>query len=215
MNKLLNLALLWCLANSATASEIELEKIHKEIDSVALERGVEALMADCHSCHSLKYVKYRDLIQMGLDKRKVDALRGEQLMDAPMMAEMPESDAIQSFGKAPPDLSLMVKAREGGDRYVYSYLLGYYTKPDGMLGNHIYPETRMPDPLGIAGATGTEQRVAIQGRARDIVSFLDWAADPHEVERLHLGNYVLAYLFVLTTLLYLVKQQIWSGLRRE
>jgi len=130
-----------------------------------------------------------------------------------MLAQMSENDAMDSFGKAPPDLSLMTKAREGGADYVYSYLLGYYTTKDGMPGNHIYPETKMPDPLGISGATEAAQRSAINSQARDIVSFLAWTADPHASERHRLGYYVLGYLFVLTALLYMVKNQIWSRLK--
>jgi cytochrome c1 len=161
----------------------------------------------------MKYIKYRDLLKLGMNKQKVEAWRGGQPLDAPMLAQMSESDAAQAFGKAPPDLSLITKARDGGGGYVYSYLMGYYMTPEGMPGNHVYPETRMPDALGITGVTEAAQRSEIQGKARDIVSFLAWAADPHEGERIRLGFYVIAYLLVLTTLLYFVKNQIWSTLK--
>jgi len=211
MKMLLTVALL-CSFN-AWASDIKLEKIHIETGAPALARGADALMNDCLSCHGMKYIKYRDLASFGLDKQKVAAWRGDQPADAPLQALMSQSDAIQAFGKVPPDLSLMARARDGGASYVYSYLLGYYVTPEGVAGNHIYPATRMPDPLGIAGATDPKQRTEIEGRARDIVSFLAWAADPHQGERIRLGYYVLAYLIVLTTLLYFVKNLIWSRLK--
>ena len=91
--------------------------------------------------------------------------------------------------------------------------MGYYVSAEGMPGNHIYPETKMPDILGISTASDAAQRTEMQGKARDIVSFLAWAADPEEQERHRLGYYVLAYLCVLTFLLYLVKNQIWSKLK--
>ncbi|MFZ1712199.1 MAG: cytochrome c1, partial [Nitrosomonas sp.] len=141
------------------------------------------------------------------------AWRGNQPLDTPLLAQMSESDAVQAFGKAPPDLTLMVKAREGGADYVYSYLVGYYLTPEGMQSNHVYPETKMPDILSISIATEGAQRTEIQRQARDIVSFLSWAADPHAAERIRLGYYVFAYLLVLTTLLYFVKNQIWSKLK--
>lgn len=213
MSRLLMIALL-CSFN-AWATDAKLEKIHIETGVAALERGADALMNDCHSCHSLKYIKYRDLASFGLDKQKVDAWRGDQPLDAPLLATMSENDAMQAFGKAPPDLSLMARARDGGVSYLYSYLLGYYVTPEGVTSNHIYPATRMPDPLGISGATVPAQRTEIQGRARDIVSFLAWAADPHQGERIRLGYYVIAYLIVLTTLLYFVKNLIWSRLKRS
>lgn len=197
------------------ASEMKLEKITVETSVAALQRGGDALMNDCHSCHSMKYIKYRDLAGFGMDKQKVDAWRGDQTLDDPLLAVMSESDALLSFGKSPPDLSLMARARDGGVNYLYSYLVGYFNTSDGVTGNHVYPETKMPDPLGIAGATDPVQRAGIQGRARDIVSFLAWAADPHEAERIRLGYYVIAYLIVLTTLLYFVKNLIWSRLQRS
>jgi len=58
----------------------------------------------------------------------------------------------------------MAKARDGGTSYVYSYLLGYYVTPEGMPGNHIYPETKMPDILGMSSTTDAAQRAEIQGK---------------------------------------------------
>ena len=71
----------------------------------------------------------------------------------------------------------------------------------------------MPDILGISTATDAAQRASIQAQARDIASFLTWVSDPHEAERIRLGRYVIAYLLVLTILLYFVKNQIWSRLK--
>jgi cytochrome c1 len=194
---------------------MKLEKVNVETGIAVLVRGADALMSDCHSCHSMKYIKYRDLASLGLDKKKLDLWRVDLSPDAPLLAQMSDVEAMQAFGKAPPDLSLMVNAREGGAAYVYSYLLGYYVTPEGKSGNHIYPETKMPDPLGISVAQDAEQRTQIQSRSRDIVSFLAWAADPHGADRIRLGYYVLAYLIMLTILLYFVKNIIWSRLERD
>ncbi|KAF0201122.1 MAG: ubiquinol-cytochrome c reductase cytochrome c1 [Gallionellaceae bacterium] len=213
MNKLITILASCCIATSVWASEAKLETVKVGLDVPTVERGVGVMMDSCHSCHSMKYIKYRDLVTFGIDKQKVDAWRGDQPLDATLLAQMSDSDAMAAYGKAPPDLSLMAKARDGGASYVYSYLLGYYVKPDGMPGNHLYPETKMPDILGMSGATDAAQRTEIQSKARDIVSFLAWAADPEEQERHRLGYYVLAYLFVLTFLLYLVKNQIWARLK--
>ena len=45
--------------------------------------GVDAVMTNCHSCHSLKYITYRDLVVAGVDAKKVDAWRGDQPLSAP------------------------------------------------------------------------------------------------------------------------------------
>ena len=52
------------------------------------------------------------------------------------------------LAKFPPDLSMIVGAREGGADYVYTYLTGYYNQTDGTTGNRVYPETKMPDIAG-------------------------------------------------------------------
>ncbi len=213
MKKFMTLLVCCCFASSASASEAQLETVKVSVDVQTVARGVDAVMNSCHSCHSLKYIKYHDLVNFGIDKSMVDTWRGDQPMDSAMLAQMSDSDAVQAYGKAPPDLSLMAKARDGGASYVYSYLLGYYITPEGMPGNHIYPATKMPDILGISGITDEAGRAGAQGKAHDIVSFLAWAADPDEQARHKLGYYVLGYLFVLTCMLYLVKNQIWSRLK--
>jgi ubiquinol-cytochrome c reductase cytochrome c1 subunit len=213
MKKIIVLWMLCCSNSLVWAAETKLENIQVDTSLTVVERGADMLMNACHSCHSLKYVKYRDLAAFGMDKQKIDGWRGDQPLDAAMTGLMSDEAAMQSFGKVPPDLSLMAKARDGGSSYVYSYLIGYYNTPEGMTGNHVFPETKMPDILGMSGATDQAQRTEIQGKARDIVSFLVWAADPHEEERHKLGYLVIVYLIVLTALLFAVKNQIWSRLK--
>ena len=213
MNKFIVLWMLCCSVSPVWAAEAKLEKIQVDTSLAAIERGVDDLMNNCHSCHTLKYIKFRDLARFGIDKKKIDEWRGDQPLDAPLVSLMSDEAAMQSFGLVPPDLSLMTKAREGGPSYVYSYLLGYYNTPEGETRNHIFPETKMPDPLGISTATEPAQQEEIRKTAHDIVSFLTWAADPHEQERYRLGYYVIGYLVILTLLLYFVKNQIWARLK--
>jgi cytochrome c1 len=213
MKIFLQILLLSCFSLSAWANEAVLENVNLETDLKSIERGADTMMGACHACHSMKYIHYRDLLNFGMDKQKVETWRGDQPLDAAVLAQMAENDAMAAFGKVPPDLSLMVKARDGGANYLYSYLLAYYVKPDGIPGNHIYPDTKMPDVLGVSSIAESASHTEVQGQARDIVSFLSWVSDPHEQERLRMGYYVIAYLLVLTTLLYFVKKQIWSKLK--
>lgn len=212
MKRLAALAL--CLFTQAAWAEAEmpLNKANVSTDLSALERGAETVMTVCTNCHSLKYVHFRELAKLGIAKDKVDGWRGNNPMGAALTSQMSATDAEASFGKAPPDLSLMAKAREGGADYVYSYLLGYYTTPDGMTGNHYYPPTKMPDVLQVAGVTDPAERARLEQTARDAVSFLAWAADPHAQERRTLGYFVLAYLVIFTTLLFMLKKRIWARL---
>lgn len=214
MKKQLLALALCCVASLAGANEgVKLEKIQVDPSNPAVKRGVEAFMESCHGCHSLKYIKYQDLVGLGFDKAKVKEWQGDWTIDSPVMGMMPDDAAMASFGTIPPELSLMAKARDGGNNYMYSYLMGYYTGADGVTGNHVFPASKMPDPLGISSATEPAQRAEIAAKARDIVSFLNWASDPHEQERVRLGYYVMGYLLVLTSLLYVMKNRIWARLK--
>ncbi len=200
------------LAGGAWGAEGKLEKIEVRTDFPILERGVETVMTVCLGCHSLKYIKFRDLAGLGIAKDKVDSWRGANPMGTAIGSQMPADAALQAFGTVPPDLSLMTKAREGGPHYVYAFLAGFYTNDKGKTDNKIFPGTKMPDVMGVGFATGAE-RAAIENKAKEVVSFLEWAGDPKAQERRELGIYVIAYLIVLTILLYLVKRRTWARLK--
>jgi len=213
MNKVIALLALCCTVVPASANEIKLEKFQVDTSVLAVERGVDAFVNACHGCHGMKYVHYRDLVSFGIDLNKIAAWRGDSTLDSAMTSLISDEAAVQSFGIVPPDLSMVVRAREGGTGYLYSYLIGYYLTPDGKTGNHIFPLTKMPDALGISSATDPAQRSELQGKAHDVVSFLSWAADPHEAERRAMGYYVIGYLIILTLLLYNVKLDVWSEIK--
>jgi len=213
MSRLIAFALC-CLACSAWAGdEHKLEKIEVRTDLQSLERGAELVITMCTGCHSLKYIKYRDLIALGIAKDKVDNWRGSNSAGVSIPSQMTPEVAVKGFGAIPPDLSLIAQARDGRAAYLYSYLLGFYVTPEGVSGNHLFPGVKMPDVLGIAGAKTAEERAPIEEKARDVTSFLMWAADPHEQERKKIGYYVIGYLVLLTVLLKLVKIRVWSRLR--
>jgi cytochrome c1 len=208
-------ALCWFACSVHAEAELPLQKITVATDLPTLESGAETVMSVCVGCHGLKYVRFRNLALLGISKDKVDEWRGTNLMGTAISSQMPADAAVQSFGKAPPDLSLMARAREGGPNYIYSYLLGYYMSQDGVLGNHYYPPTKMPDVLGVAAVTDPAQHAELEKKARAAVSFLVWASDPHAQERHTLGYYVLGYLVIFTTMLYFLKKRIWARLETE
>ena len=213
MNKRLLLPLLFMFPFLASANEVELAKEKIPEDRASVLRGAEHVVHNCVACHSLKYIKYSDLLELGIAGKTVDEWRGGNAVNSPLAAQMPAEAAAAAFGGiAPPDLSLTAIARAGGARYPYSYLMGYTADARGETHNRIYPGTRMPDVLGIATATDVRQRAAISAQAKEIAAFLNWAADPHAQERKKMGWYVIAYLIFMTALLYLWKRQIWSRL---
>jgi len=127
--------------------------------------------------------------------------------------------AAANGGAYPPDMSVLAKARKGGADYIYSLLMGYEESPaeyeldDGvyynkyMTGNKI----KMAEPISdgaVEYADGTE--ASKSQMAKDVTTFLVWAADPHLESRHKIGFKVFFYLIVLLTLVYLSKQKVWS-----
>ena len=202
-------------STGAYSSEIELDHDPIPADHASVLRGAEHVVNECTSCHGLKYIRYTDMLSLGIPKETVDKWRSFNPVNSRIQAEMPAQTAAIAFGGIiPPDLSLMAIAREGGVHYLYSYLMAYATDPKGGQKpfNHIYPGTQMPDILGIATATDDKQRAEIKTKAKEITAFLNWAADPRAEERKQLGIYVIVYLSILTVLLYFWKAQIWRKL---
>jgi len=197
----------------ANASEVELDLEKIPTDRPSVLRGADQVINNCVSCHALKYIKYTDMLALGVEQEAVDSWRGSNPVNARITAQMPPEAAAAAFGGiVPPDLSLMTIARAGGVHYLYSYLMGYHVNAKGETNNRIYPGTRMPDVLSIATTTDVKQRAEISTKAKEMTAFLNWAADPHAEDRKQMGIYVIAYLLLLTVLLYFWKVQIWRKL---
>ena len=127
--------------------------------------------------------------------------------------------AAANGGAYPPDMSVLAKARKGGANYIYSLLMGYEEAPagyeldDGVYYNKYMPgqKIKMAEPISdgiVEYADGTETSKA--QIARDVTTFLVWAADPHLEARHKIGFKVFFYLIILLTLVYLSKQKVWS-----
>ena len=133
--------------------------------------------------------------------------------------------AIAANGGAyPPDMSVLVKSRKGGADYIYSVLMGYEDPPpnikldDGvyynkfMDGNKIKMSKPLMDDI-ITYADGTKA-TEIQ-MAKDVTTFLTWAAEPHLEARHKMGIKVMIFLIILTVLVYLSMKKIWSRIDSE
>jgi ubiquinol-cytochrome c reductase cytochrome c1 subunit len=152
-------------------------------------------------------------------------VRPAKLSDKFVMPYENEKAAQAANGGAyPPDMSVLAKARSGGADYLYSVLLGYEAPPSGttldegvyynkyMYGNNI----RMAKPLddGLVeysdGTTASEEQMA-----KDVVTFLMWAAEPHLESRHKMGFKAIVYLIILTILVYFSMKKIWSRVETE
>jgi len=135
-----------------------------------------------------------------------------------------EAATAANGGAYPPDMSVLAKARAGGADYIYSLLLGYEDPPEGfelddgvyynkyMYGNKI----KMASPLSediIEYSDGT--KATMDQMAKDVTTFLQWAAEPHLESRHKMGFRVVVYLIVLTILVYFSMKKIWSRIETK
>ena len=135
-----------------------------------------------------------------------------------------QAAAAANGGAYPPDMSVLVKARKGGANYIYSVLVGYEDPPSGvvlddgvyynkyMVGNKIKMPNNLMDGL-VEYDDGTESTV--DQMAKDVTTFLAWAAEPELEERHKTGVKVIIYLILLTILVYLSMKKIWSRIDSE
>jgi ubiquinol-cytochrome c reductase cytochrome c1 subunit len=127
-------------------------------------------------------------------------------------------------GAYPPDMSVLVKARSGGADYIYSVLLGYEDPPSGvilddgvyynkyMYGNNIKMAKPLSDNL-VEYSDGTKATEAQM--AKDVTTFLMWAAEPHLEARHKMGFRAIIYLIILTILVYFSMKRVWSRIESK
>ena len=200
-------------------------------DMASVQRGARNFTSYCLGCHSLKYERWS---RLGADLGVPAALLEKDLVPPGhkaadyILSSMPEADAATWFGKAPPDLSLMVRAR--GKDYIYQFLTTFYIDPTRPTGanNLRLPATAMPDILSEVGglkkavfrgtefdhfepvAPGRLSEQEYKGFVRDTVNFLDYVSEPTQLERHQLGVWVVLFLLLFTWLAWLVKREYWK-----
>lgn len=205
--------------------------LNGKYDKDEIYRGYTVATQVCLACHSFKYISHRDLMRVGFTESEVLTLAKalNMTLDQKIISGQDDATAMETFGKVPPDLSLMVKAREGLADYVYGVLTGYsedpavirHYLPGGLpAGGHfnkVFPghSIAMPSPLSaddlVTFHDGT--KATVPQMAHDVVTFLQWAAEPERIERQHLGLFVLMYLVIFCILAYLSKRVIWKDVK--
>ena len=166
MNKFLKISSLIILILGASNSSIAAEKIEYlktdwsfkglfgKFDRGALQRGYQVYTEVCSSCHSMKYVSYRNLAEKGgpeFTEAQAKAIAASfEVTDGPnadgemfsrpgklsdkfvMPYDNVKAAQAANGGAYPPDMSVLVKARGGGANYIYSLLQGYEDPPIGI-----------------------------------------------------------------------------------
>jgi len=206
---------------SQAAEGEALKSVKISLDQATLQKGVHVFTEVCMGCHSLRYLTWRDLMvypEIGISRKEVDELRGDSSLTDRLQTALSEEDAKASYGVVPPDLSLIARAREGRGAYIYSLLTGFEHDPKGRIPdgnyNQYFPGHRiaMVDPLGWQDHDAGDE-TDLKEQARAVASFLTFVGDPHQVERLAMGKWVLIFLVLLTLVFWLLKRAIWKDIK--
>ena len=160
----------------ALASD-EFHREHKELelasdgpfgkfDKAQLQRGFQVYSEVCSACHSMNFVAFRDLKQLGYNDAEIKKIASDWKTQVPSVNpdtgepatrkalpsdHFPAPFANETAARAannnalPPDLSLISKAREGGAAYIYSILTGYQNQPAELLQK--FPDAKTPPNL--------------------------------------------------------------------
>ena len=207
-------------------------------DRASAQRGFQVYREVCAACHSLKYIAFRNLADLGFSEEQVKAVAAEYfIFDGPddfgdmferagrpfdyIPGPFANDNAARAAnnGALPPDLSLIIKARPNGANYVYSLLTGYEDGHDvapGMNYNAYFPgnEIAMGQPLFEDHVFYTDGTAAsIDQMSQDVVMFLSWASEPTLEARHEAGYKVIFFLLALTFLLYLSFQKVWADIK--
>jgi ubiquinol-cytochrome c reductase cytochrome c1 subunit len=207
----------------------------------SLQKGAKLFVNYCMGCHSIQYERYNRMARdLGLTDEQVkdnlmfihDAKVGDQMKIA-----MPRQEAKKWFGAAPPDLSLIARAR--GPDYLYTYLRTFYLdgkRPWG-VNNAVFPAVGMPHVLWelqgwqepvyktveegegekkeeISGfkvvKAGSMTQPEFDAAMADLVNFLTYVGEPVKLERQHIGIWVLAFLVLAFVVFYPLKKEYWK-----
>ncbi len=119
-------------------------------DKASLQHGAKLFVNYCMGCHSAKYSRWERVandLKMPAGLVMDNLVFADQKIGSLMSISMPEAKAKQWFGAAPPDLTLVARARS--PEWVYTYLRNFYMDPSRPVGvnNKVFKDVGMPHAL--------------------------------------------------------------------
>jgi len=212
-------------------------------DHASIRRGHQVYKTVCATCHSLDRIAYRNLVDVCYTEEEVKAMASEvDVLDGPngegdmferpgkLSDYMPRPYANENAarysnnGAYPPDLSLVVKAREAREDYMFALLTGYREPPhgvevrQGLFYNPYFPggAIAMPQALiheQIQFDDGTS--ASISQMAKDVSTFLAWAAEPEHDDRKRIGMKALLVLGLMAVPTFYFKKLKWAPIKTK
>jgi len=223
----------------AAESGVELEHVEMDLeDKESLQSGARTFINYCMGCHSAAYSRYNrvaadlDIPEELMEEYMIfsdDAAVGDLMISA-----MPADLGANAFGIAPPDLTLVARARAttsaSGTDWLYGYLTGFYedeSRPFG-VNNRVFANVAMPNVLeGLQGVqrcedadhcdhlvhvdgTGTLSEEEFNDVIYDLVNFLYYMGEPSRLDRHRIGGYVLLFLAFFGVFAWLLNREYWK-----
>jgi ubiquinol-cytochrome c reductase cytochrome c1 subunit len=235
MKKLLLSLLMLPVLAFASGPELHLDKApDRSGNNAALQNGAKIFVNYCLNCHSASYMRYNRLSDIGLsdDQIRENLLFTADKVGEPMRIAMQRAEAKQWFGAAPPDLTVIARARASefgsGSDWLYTYLRSFYRddkRPTGW-NNVVFENVGMPHALWeLQGeqvmGEDHQLKLAKPGKLKpeeydamvaDLVGYLKYMGEPVGEFRKHLGIAVLIALAILGVLSYLLKREYWKDI---
>lgn len=235
MKKLLLALLSAPLLAFASGAELHLDKApDRTRDFAALQNGAKVFINYCLNCHSASYFRYNRLTDIGLTEQQIkdNLLFTADKVGETMTIAMRRADAKQWFGAAPPDLTVIARARASefgsGSDWLYTYLRTFYrddARPTGW-NNMVFSNVGMPHVLWeLQGeqAMGDDHKLTLvkpglmkpeeyDAMVGDLVGFLAYVGEPMATFRKELGVVVLIFLAVLFVFSYALKREYWKDI---
>ena len=205
---------------------------HDPRDVVSLQAGARTYVNYCLGCHSLQYMRYQGLTELGISEAQVKEyllFTADKIGDPIRTTGLDPKLGKGWFGVPPPDLSVIARSR--GADWLYTYLRTFYRDPKTVTGwnNVVFPNVAMPHALwtlqGERGWDPKEHRLTeiSQGQlppveydrtVRDLVNFLVYVGEPAAERRKAIGIVVLFVLLgVLFPLTYWLKKEYWKDVK--
>lgn len=207
-------------------------------DYASLQRGARTFTNYCLSCHSASAMRYSRLEDIGLsqDQIKENLMFAGDKVGETMSISMTAANAKEWFGAAPPDLSVIARARTPD--WLYTYLRGFYrddSRPSGW-NNTVFDKVGMPHVLYVLQGEqvlkhsaanshdahakpelelvkpGQMSPAEYNSMVGDLVNYLAWMAEPAKTTRQELGVVVLLFLGLFFILAYYLKKEFWKDI---
>ncbi len=210
-------------------------------DAVSLQRGAQLFVNYCMGCHSANHMRFNRLTEIGLTEEQIKEylLFATDKVGSPMTIALRPADAKAWMGKAPPDMTVIARAKRPD--YIYTLLKSYYVDDSRALGwnNLAYPNIGMPHPLwqlqgnpqlkveereshghmmqvkstAPGDMPGTLNALEYDRAVGDLVNFLVYMGEPWKLQSHRIGIVVMFFLGILLVFVYLLKLEFWRDIK--